>query len=460
MKLIAKPNRLRVKSTGIKKKRLLVFFVAILLAAALTNVKTSSSNIATLSLDPRIIHEVPGESFKVNVTVSGVDFLYAWQVNMSFNPEVLTFVNVTEGEFLVDQPEGTFGVLNIQEGYALFGWSTIGEYVGESGSGTLATVEFKVLKEGESLITFETEPYYVPGKTEPLDPTYLTAQNSPNPPPDFDDLEFTAQNGFFTNTVTPPVAKFTYPSNPGINERITFDASASSATPPLEIMEYYWDFDDGTNATSNTPTVNHTYTTGGNFTVSLTVIDNATASTLVQSQFNTTDQRASMGFMPRIWYELFSTCEALVGITFPHNIAVTNVVPSKMEVTAGETISITVTVLNKGTETEDFDVTVYYDTNEIDTKQVVDLKRDEEETLTFDWGTTGVAEGGYPIKALASPVEGETSVDDNEFLDGTVTVNAASESFPTTLVIAGVVGVGVILVILVLYMRKKSTSST
>lgn len=435
-----------------EKKILIVVFSAFLLAATLTNLETVSSSVAAkISLDPTIVYKAVGESFKVNVTVSGAEFLFAWQTNMSFNSDVLNFVNVTEGDFLAWQPGGTFGTQKLKESSALFGWSTIGEYQGISGSGVLATVEFEVVAEGESLLKFETDPIYVNATGKWVQVTYLTAQNSPNPPPDFDDLEFTAQNGLFINTLTPPVADFTYsPDHPGINQPITFNASASSATSPLEIAEYYWDFGDGANASVTTETTEHTYTTGGIFTASLTVIDDATASALVQSQFNTTD-------MPRIWYELFSTKEVTLSIAYAHDVAVTNVVVSKTVVNAGETVSIDVTVRNDGTESEDFGVTTYYGANTIDTQQVEGLSPGSEETLTFSWGTTGVAGGDYQIKAIASTVEGEVDTGDNEFKDGTVKVNVVSEPFPTTLIIGGAIGVILVLAVVVFYMRRKRT---
>ena len=53
---------------------------------------------------------------------------YSWQVNMSFNPNILEFANVTEGDFLKNQPEGTFmAPPRIEEGWVFFGWSTIGQ---------------------------------------------------------------------------------------------------------------------------------------------------------------------------------------------------------------------------------------------------------------------------------------------------------------------------------------------
>ncbi|NQE44975.1 hypothetical protein C5S31_02985, partial [ANME-1 cluster archaeon GoMg2] len=72
-----------------------------------------------------------------------------------------------------------------------------------------------------------------------------------------------------------PVAAFSYsPANPVVNQTLTFNASNSYDLDGF-ITEYEWQFDDGTNATGEE--VTHTYSSAGNYTVTLTVTDNATA---------------------------------------------------------------------------------------------------------------------------------------------------------------------------------------
>lgn len=422
----------------------LIIFCAVLLAAALANIKSAWSVTTIMAISPAIVYESPGESFFVNLTVLSVELLYYWQANVTFNSNVLRMVNVTEGEFLLRQPEGTFGSKQIESSSALFGWTTLGQSVGESGSGTLATMEFEVLAEGESVLELSNI-----GKE-----TYLVAQTSPNPPPNFEDLEFTAQNGLFLNTVTPAVAAFTYsPLVPGLDELVSFNASDSSATEAgAQIIEYYWDFGDETNASVATALVEHAYTEGGEFVVSLTVIDNATASALVQSVFGTTG-------MPRLWYELFSTTTQSISVAVPHNIAVTSVSLSANEVTAGDTVSITVKVLNKGTETESFSVKAYYGVNEISTKQVSDLESAQAETLVFDWNTANVPEGTYRITVQVPAVEGETALTDNNFIDGTVKVNPSGGTFPIELMIGGAIVAAIAVVGLGVVLRRRGRSA-
>jgi PKD repeat protein len=427
----------------LKKGSIIIVICALFLVSVLLNIRKASS-ATTLSLYPAIAYDEVGSTFFMNVTVTAAQLLYDWQANVTWNPDVLNVVGITEGPFLERQPEGTFGPPPvIKEGSALFGWLTVGDHVGESGSGTLATIEFEVLAEGESIINFTRI------GMDPTSETYLESQGSPNPPPNFEYIEFTPQGALFTNIVTPPNAAFTYsPIAPGLGETVTFNASASSATEPTaQITEYYWDFGDGTNTTVSTPIVEHSYDEGGDYIVSLTVIDNATASALVQSTFGTTG-------MPRSWYDLFGTVEHDVAVAVPHEVAVTGVSLSATTVTAGETVTITAQVLNKGTETESFSVKAYYDTNEIDTKQVSNLVSEDGETLTFDWNTAGVPEGNYRIIVEIPAVEGETVTGNNRFIDGTVKVNLGAP-FPITYMIVGAVVVAVIVLGLGYFMLRR-----
>ncbi len=71
-----------------------------------------------------------------------------------------------------------------------------------------------------------------------------------------------------------PIAYFTYsPSYPTPDEVITFDASASH-DPDGSIVQYCWNFGDGSIITVVNPVTSHTYLIDGNYTVELTVIDN------------------------------------------------------------------------------------------------------------------------------------------------------------------------------------------
>jgi PKD repeat protein len=66
-----------------------------------------------------------------------------------------------------------------------------------------------------------------------------------------------------------PTAVISAPTQAEVGEPITFDASNSQSANP--IVSYLWDFGDGT--TANAVTVDKTYSAGGVYNVTLTVVD-------------------------------------------------------------------------------------------------------------------------------------------------------------------------------------------
>jgi len=108
-------------------------------------------------------------------------------------------------------------------------------------------------------------------------------------------------------------------------------------------------------------------------------------------------------------------------IRIGHDIAVTNVTPSKTIVDQGYSTNINVTAVNQGDYTETFNVTLYANTTEIG-RQEITLASGIPTTLTFTWDTTGFAKGNYTISAYAWPVPGETDTADNNFTNGLVCV--------------------------------------
>ncbi|MFQ6068176.1 MAG: PKD domain-containing protein, partial [Candidatus Bathyarchaeia archaeon] len=70
-----------------------------------------------------------------------------------------------------------------------------------------------------------------------------------------------------------PVAALIFsPSDPLEHEIVTFDASASTPDGGV-IISYEWNFGDGNITTVTSPSINHTYSTFGNYTVTLNVTD-------------------------------------------------------------------------------------------------------------------------------------------------------------------------------------------
>ncbi len=119
------------------------FFLLVLGIVLLNPVPTYAST-PTICVDPPLSYAAPGESFNITWSIQDAVDVYAWSVNLSFNPNILEFQNIVEGDFLENQPEGTSGILgNAFAGYIWYCVSTKGNHTGVDGSGTLAIVEFK-----------------------------------------------------------------------------------------------------------------------------------------------------------------------------------------------------------------------------------------------------------------------------------------------------------------------------
>jgi hypothetical protein len=103
-----------------------------------------------------------------------------------------------------------------------------------------------------------------------------------------------------------------------------------------------------------------------------------------------------------------------------HDIAVINIIPSSSKVYIGEILSINVTLKNKGSEVESFNVTLCYNSNVVDTLFINSLAPNTTYTVIFHWNTNGVAEGNYTLSAFATPVPGEEHTEDNYLENGIV----------------------------------------
>jgi len=262
-------------------------------------------------------------------------------------------------------------------------------------------------------------------------------------------------NTYVDGTVTViklPVAAFTYsPPTPLVNQTVTFDASSSTPNGG-SIVSYAWDFGDGN--TGSGMIVNHTYSDGGDFTVTLNITDSEglwdTESTIVTvmklpvasftvspvsplageaATFDASSSTPNGGsIVSYVWdfgdgnsswtesdpiavhvYAAVGNYTVILNITdseglwdtesknvtvtpILYDVAVVSVVPSNTTAypTWAVPLNITVVVENQGAITVTFNVTVYYDSNPIGTKTVTDLAPGTQATLVFEWNLTGV----------------------------------------------------------------------
>ena len=117
-------------------------------------------------------------------------------------------------------------------------------------------------------------------------------------------------------------------------------------------------------------------------------------------------------------------------MVYAHDVAVTNVLPSATEVCIGQVLNVSVVVRNKGDIAENFNVTLYCESNAIGTQIVADLEPGAEATLRFSWDTTDVTpDASYTMEAVASGIAGETDTVDNRYAcDTSVTVKSQDTS--------------------------------
>ncbi len=305
---------------------------------------------------------------------------------------------------------------------------------------------------------------------------------------DNDGLKDTAQDTIIIQN-RPPIPQITESATTVYTgETIHFNAS-DSRDPDGYIVNYFWDFGDGTNVTGMT--VGHSYIENGNYTVKLTVTDNDGASALVTDVknilnraplatfviapqrpivdeaviFNASDSYDLDGtILTYTWdfgdgnitvetsptvthiYKAFGNYSVILNVTDNDNcynsstltltvnnvdVAIVDVIVSATEVYVGQTLNISVVVKNEGSANETFNITLCYDSTAIGTQTVTDLEPGTETTLKFSWDTTDVTpDASYSIKAEVSGATGETDTDDNTYTYDTVNVRSQATSPP------------------------------
>ena len=385
----------------------------------------SFDNRPSLYVDPSQVRGVrPGKDFTVSVNVVNITDLYQWEFYLSWNATLLNVTGVYDGGFLGDQPEGTSFVYRIDRdlGYVGVNCTTIGEHPGVSGDGTIANVTFKALERGVSnLILYNTSIFDSTGN--PLN--VRTADSF------FINLRF---HNIAVTDVTP------YPNRveEGSGEPMFIDVTLANMgdynETGIDVTAYYGEdeicterdlsLDVGAEETL-TFMWNTTGVSRGKYIIRVNVSPLA-------GEAVTADNTKSGG---------------QVTIS-SHDIAITSVRTPIHLAYLGYNVKVTVVVKNKGTELETFNVTAYYDGEEIGTQTVANLGYLASQTLEFIWDTTGCDLSEYTISARAAVVEGEEeedTADNTGVKEGTVSIVALEETaWPTEFVVLPIIAVVVV----------------
>lgn len=255
-----------------RKSMLWLPLVAVLLFSAF-------ANLGIMQTTPKIYVDPPsivdpskgvGSVFTVSVNIADVENLYGWSFRLLFDKDIVqvTGISIPSPSFL--RSAGPTIVL-VRKYDNVAGYATAAEMLwpypetGASGSGTLAIVSFSVVGVGVTALDLVQTKLntVIAGNTVPMD--------------------HLVEDGAFDNRAVnlPPVALFSVAPLIGTEGTVfTFDASASHDDG--WIASYFWDFGDGTTATSEI--VEHVWTAGaaGTYAVSLTVTDNNGVSSSAQ----------------------------------------------------------------------------------------------------------------------------------------------------------------------------------
>ena len=110
----------------------------------------------TLRVEPQSTYAHARQSFAVDVTVTNVTDLFAWQFHMYYRSSVLNGTSITEGPFLITGSSTFFIIANFTDnynathGYMYISATRVGNVSGASGTGTLATIIFQAVGTGYS----------------------------------------------------------------------------------------------------------------------------------------------------------------------------------------------------------------------------------------------------------------------------------------------------------------------
>ena len=375
------------------------------------------------TIDPTL---TAGQSFNVSYSIINGTNVNSWTANILYSNAVLNATGVTEGDYLKSAGTTTFtstieNSFNLTHGRIHLACALTSGAV--NGSGELAKLTFEVLALGETNITV--------ADADLRDPANAA-------------LPFTTANGYFNNmligklAIDPPevsgpgylpgttftinvtlddvenlkVCIFNLTYIPLIIQEININVPSVLGQTPVKKLQvdddagYIW--------------ANLTYRNGVStfdpvtiMTVEFQVIAMGISPINLTDthMYDTTDQP----IVHEVHHGIF------IGLI--RDVAVLAVTPDLNIVYQNWTVSINVTVKNKGNVTETFDVKIYYDGNLGATATVVDLAPDTETTIRVIWNTTGVPYcHNYTISATAGPVPYEFNLGDNTLTDGNVKV--------------------------------------
>jgi hypothetical protein len=128
-------------------------YVVFLVAVLILMLPRTSVAAPVVSFVPAAAHLTVGDSLSLDVAVTGIDDLYAWQLDLGFDPAVFRVDDIVEGSFLATGGETVYipGTVDNVLGVVSFtANSLLGPTPGVGGSGILATLNIRAFAPGAS----------------------------------------------------------------------------------------------------------------------------------------------------------------------------------------------------------------------------------------------------------------------------------------------------------------------
>lgn len=382
-------------------RRLVLLSLALIFMSSVLPLHQAKGTTAALKVDPPGVSGLnPGDIFSINITVSDVTDLFAWQFRLFYQSAVLNGTDIAEGPFLAQGGVTPFFIItnftdnyNATHGFMWVSSTRKADEGGVNGTGTLATISFKTVGGGNSILhLFDTKlidsvkpfgnliPHEVFGGWAYVGLVNIAITDLKTP--------INIPNGTmaYINVTTQNKGQFT----------ANFDVTLYDDYDPIETKSVI-DLPGG-----GTQILNFTWDTTpipvGEYTL------NATA-TLVPGESDTSDNTFSV--------------KVHVGI---RDVAVTSITPNRTSIPPGiPAIDLNVTVRNKGVVPETLNVTLYFGSNIIGT-QIASLVSGGDTTLTFTWNITTLPYPNCTVLAYALPVPYEMQIADNNFTKAISTI--------------------------------------
>ncbi|MGQ0735912.1 MAG: cohesin domain-containing protein [Acidobacteriota bacterium] len=131
--------------------RRIVCRAAVAAFVLLASVRGGEAAIITIS--PSTTNVFVGDLFTVDVLIEVTD-LYSYDVEVSFDPTILSATGLTDGGFLTGG-FGVFATIDNTAGFTSGADSLTGPTSGVSGIGTLFSIDFTALAVGSSVLSFD-----------------------------------------------------------------------------------------------------------------------------------------------------------------------------------------------------------------------------------------------------------------------------------------------------------------